>query len=253
MSIRIAIIAMIPNVFPVFMYFGVLGWTGITLNVTTGLVADIVLGIAVDDTVHFLTNFNRFARKTGSEIEGVRATLLHVARPVSTTTIALICGFGVLGLSSLNQQAEFGKARRHHARLRLAHGRGLHPGDLLAREDRDPVGRAHARSRRGPAEGDSGLPRLLEVAGARRRVDDADRGEEAGRAPDADRSEERRHVRGDRGRAPEQHRARRRGRAAQPPRPRRRGGRGRPVPRRAHRQRGLRDGLPAAALRSGRI
>ena len=109
MSIRIAIIAMIPNVFPVFMYFGVLGWTGITLNVTTGLVADIVLGIAVDDTVHFLTNFNRFARKTGNEIEGVKATLLHVARPVTTTTVALILGFGVLGLSSLNQQAEFGK------------------------------------------------------------------------------------------------------------------------------------------------
>jgi len=108
MSIRIAIIAMIPNVFPVFMYFGVLGWTGITLNVTTGLVADIVLGIAVDDTVHFLTNFNRFARKRGSEIEGVKATLLHVARPVTTTTIALICGFGVLGLSSLHQQSEFG-------------------------------------------------------------------------------------------------------------------------------------------------
>jgi predicted RND superfamily exporter protein len=108
MSIRIAIIAMIPNIFPVFMYFGVLGWTGITLNVTTGLVAQIVLGIAVDDTVHFLTNFNRFARKYGSELEGVKATLLHVARPVTTTTVALILGFGVLGLSSLNQQAEFG-------------------------------------------------------------------------------------------------------------------------------------------------
>jgi predicted RND superfamily exporter protein len=109
MSFRIAIIAMIPNVFPVFMYFGVLGWTGITLNVTTGLVADIILGIAVDDTVHFLTNFNRFARRSGSEVEGVRATLMHVARPVTTTTTALILGFGVLSLSSLNQQAEFGK------------------------------------------------------------------------------------------------------------------------------------------------
>ena len=109
MSVRIAIIAMIPNIFPVFMYFGVLGWTGISLNVVTGLVAQIVLGIAVDDTVHFLTNFNRFARATGSELEGVKATLLHVARPVTTTTVALILGFGVLGMSSLNQQAEFGK------------------------------------------------------------------------------------------------------------------------------------------------
>src|SRR5262245_22703805 len=107
LSLRIAIIAMIPNIFPVFMYFGVLGWAGITLNVTTGLVADIVLGIAVDDTVHFLTNFNRFARKAGSEIEGVKATLRHVARPVTTTTVALILGFLMLGLSSLRQQSEF--------------------------------------------------------------------------------------------------------------------------------------------------
>jgi len=107
MSIRIGIIAMIPNVFPVLMYFGVLGWTGITLNVTTGLVANIVLGIAVDDTVHFLTNFNRFARSTGSEVEGVKATLLHVGRPVTYTALALILGFGVLSLSSLNQQKEF--------------------------------------------------------------------------------------------------------------------------------------------------
>ena len=108
MSIRIGIIAMIPNVFPVLMYFGVLGWTGITLNVTTGLVASIVLGIAVDDTVHFLTNFNRFSRQTGSEQAGVKATLLHVGRPVTYTSIALIAGFLVLSQSSLKQQEEFG-------------------------------------------------------------------------------------------------------------------------------------------------
>ncbi len=108
MSIRIGIIAMIPNVFPVLMYFGVLGWTGMTLNVTTGLVANIVLGIAVDDTVHFLTNFNRFSRATGSEQAGVKATLLHVGRPVTYTGIALIAGFLVLSQSSLKQQEEFG-------------------------------------------------------------------------------------------------------------------------------------------------
>jgi predicted RND superfamily exporter protein len=108
MSIRIGIIAMIPNVFPVLMYFGVLGWTGMTLNVTTGLVASIVLGVAVDDTVHFLTSFNRFSRETGSEQAGVKATLLHVGRPVTYTGIALIAGFLVLSLSSLKMQEEFG-------------------------------------------------------------------------------------------------------------------------------------------------
>jgi hypothetical protein len=108
MSVRMGLIAMIPNVFPVLLYFGVLGWTGITLNVTTGLVASIVLGISVDDTIHFLSNFNRFAREQASEWEGVKATLVHVGRPVTYATLALAAGFAVLGLSDLRQQAEFG-------------------------------------------------------------------------------------------------------------------------------------------------
>ena len=108
MSVRMGIIAMIPNVFPVLLYFGILGWTGITLNVTTGLVASIVLGISVDDTIHFLSNFNRFARERANEWEGVKATLVHVGRPVTYATLALAAGFAVLGLSQLRQQAEFG-------------------------------------------------------------------------------------------------------------------------------------------------
>jgi predicted RND superfamily exporter protein len=107
-SVRMGFIAMIPNIFPVLLYFGVLGWTGITLNVLTGLVASIVLGIAVDDTVHFLSNFNRFAREKADEQGGVQATLVHVGRPVITTTVAVTLGFGILALSQLQQQAEFG-------------------------------------------------------------------------------------------------------------------------------------------------
>lgn len=108
MSLRVGLIAMVPNVFPVLLYFGVLGWTGITLNVTTGLVASIVLGISVDDTIHFFSNFNRFARQHASEKEGVKATLLHLGRPVTYASLALCAGFAVLGASDLRQQAEFG-------------------------------------------------------------------------------------------------------------------------------------------------
>ena len=63
MSFRVGFISMIPNVLPVLFYFGILGWSGITLNVTTGLVASIVLGIAVDDTIHFLGQFNEAAKR----------------------------------------------------------------------------------------------------------------------------------------------------------------------------------------------
>jgi predicted RND superfamily exporter protein len=108
MSVRIGLISMLPNVLPVLLYFGTLGWSGITLNVTTGLVASIVLGIAVDDTIHFLARFNADARRTASEREGVRQALMHVGRPVSYSTAALCLGFLALALSSLRQQAEFG-------------------------------------------------------------------------------------------------------------------------------------------------
>jgi predicted RND superfamily exporter protein len=108
MSVRVGLIAMLPNVFPVLLYFGALGWSGVTLNVTTGLIASIVLGISVDDTIHFFSSFNRYARQTASEREGVKQTLLHVGRPVAYTTIALCAGFAVLGLSQLQQQKEFG-------------------------------------------------------------------------------------------------------------------------------------------------
>jgi predicted RND superfamily exporter protein len=108
MSFRVGFIAMIPNVLPVLFYFGILGWSGITLNVTTGLVASIVLGIAVDDTIHFLGQFNAAAKRTASEKEGVRQALMHVGRPVSYATAALCFGFLALTFSSLRQQAEFG-------------------------------------------------------------------------------------------------------------------------------------------------
>jgi predicted RND superfamily exporter protein len=108
MSLRVGFIAMIPNVLPVLFYFGILGWSGITLNVTTGLVASIVLGIAVDDTIHFLGHFNLAAKRTASEREGVRQALMHVGRPVSYSTTALCLGFLALSFSSLRQQAEFG-------------------------------------------------------------------------------------------------------------------------------------------------
>jgi predicted RND superfamily exporter protein len=108
MSFRVGLIAMIPNVLPVLFYFGILGWSGITLNVTTGLVASIVLGIAVDDTIHFLGQFNLAAKRTASEKEGVRLALMHVGRPVTYATAALCFGFLALSFSSLRQQAEFG-------------------------------------------------------------------------------------------------------------------------------------------------
>lgn len=108
MSLRIGAVALIPNALPVAAYFGLLGFSGIPLDTTTGLLACIVLGIAVDDTIHFLTHFNHEARERASEIEGARQAVRFVARPVSITTIALCVGLLVLTASDLQNQVRFG-------------------------------------------------------------------------------------------------------------------------------------------------
>lgn len=101
-------LAMIPNLIPVLIYFGALGWTGTSLNVVTGLVACLVLGIAVDDTLHFLTRFNAIAREQADSLAGVRQALMEVGRAVTYTSTALCAGFFVLTASTLQQQVEFG-------------------------------------------------------------------------------------------------------------------------------------------------
>jgi predicted RND superfamily exporter protein len=107
-SFRVGLLALVPNMLPVLVYFGTLGLTGVTLNTTTGLVACLVLGIAVDDTIHFLARFNTAAKRLGDEAKGVVEALITVGRPVTYTSIALCLGFLGIATSSLQNQKEFG-------------------------------------------------------------------------------------------------------------------------------------------------
>jgi predicted RND superfamily exporter protein len=107
-SFRVGFLALIPNVLPVAIYFGILGWAGITLNTTTGLVACLVLGIAVDDTIHLMAHFSTAAKRHADETKGIIDALRSVGRPVTYTTAALCLGFLCLLLSDMYVQMEFG-------------------------------------------------------------------------------------------------------------------------------------------------
>ncbi|MDD9892436.1 MAG: efflux RND transporter permease subunit [Gammaproteobacteria bacterium] len=107
-SRRVGFMALMPNVIPIAIYFGALGLSGITLNPTTSLIACIVLGIAVDDTIHYLVRFNAEAKKAASEEKANYATLNGVIRPITFTSIALVLGFLVMTDSQLQNQVEFG-------------------------------------------------------------------------------------------------------------------------------------------------
>ena len=107
-SWRAGLIATLPNLLPVVTYFGALGLLGISLNPTTSLIACIVLGIAVNDTIHFLARFNADARELADEKKALRTALGAVLRPITLATIALCLGFLCFAGSELRTQVQFG-------------------------------------------------------------------------------------------------------------------------------------------------
>ena len=107
-SARAAALALLPNLAVIAIYFGLLGYTGIGLNPTTSLIACIVLGVAVDDTIQFLARFNGAARREGDERAGVEFALAHTLRPVTLTSIGLVIGFLAFTGSDLQSHVQFG-------------------------------------------------------------------------------------------------------------------------------------------------
>ncbi len=107
-SARLGLLAFVPNVIPVILYFGLLGLSGTTLNNATALMGSIVLGIAVDDTLHLVIEYRRALRRKGAPGPALREALRHVGRAISCTTLAVCLGLLVVGGSELRNQAEFG-------------------------------------------------------------------------------------------------------------------------------------------------
>jgi len=108
LSFRIGIIAIIPNILPVVVYFGTLGIMGISLNPSTSLIAPMILGVAIDDTIHYFSRFNRIARQHPDPKRATVLTLGVTGRPVTYTSLALCVGFLVLTTSDLRMQAQVG-------------------------------------------------------------------------------------------------------------------------------------------------
>lgn len=94
-SFYFAILAIIPNVLPVFFILAVMGWLSIPLSVATVTVASIVFGIVVDDTIHFLHRLQAATKVSGSAADHLHDTI-HYAGPAMLTA-AVISGTGFLG------------------------------------------------------------------------------------------------------------------------------------------------------------
>jgi diguanylate cyclase (GGDEF)-like protein len=90
------------------MNFGLMGWLGIELSMATSLVASIAIGLAVDDTIHYLVRYNREFKKDLRKERALRDTIRGVGRPIIFTTLTIGLGFAVLLFSHFKPTAVFG-------------------------------------------------------------------------------------------------------------------------------------------------
>jgi len=107
-SFKLGIIGMIPNIIPVALTFGIMGWTGIYLDTTTVLIASVAIGLAVDDTIHFISRFRLLFDKYGNYEAALDETIRVIGIPLTITSAALFFGFGTMLMSTFVPLANFG-------------------------------------------------------------------------------------------------------------------------------------------------
>jgi predicted RND superfamily exporter protein len=107
-SPKVGLVAMVPNVYPVLITFGVMGLGGIPLDADTLIIAPVLIGIAVDDTIHFISHYRAFVLQTGDIQRAIVATLEEAGQAITFTSVILVLGFLVLITSDHQGMANFG-------------------------------------------------------------------------------------------------------------------------------------------------
>lgn len=106
-SLWMGLVTIVPNVFPLAFMGAVLYWTGGSLEIVTVCSFTICLGIAVDDTIHFLTRFEQERKLGGTTSEIIRRTFIGVGSALLMTTIILVAGFSTVLMSDARDHRIF--------------------------------------------------------------------------------------------------------------------------------------------------
>jgi predicted RND superfamily exporter protein len=105
---KLGLLCMIPNLLPILIVMGWMGYVGSPLDLNSIMIGSIALGVVVDDTVHFMYNFQKFYRKSSDPYFALRETLLGTGRALLITSLVLATGFFILMFASLNHLIRFG-------------------------------------------------------------------------------------------------------------------------------------------------
>jgi uncharacterized protein len=107
-DVRFGLISMVPNLVPIVVTLGLMGWLGIPLDAFTLLIGSITIGLVVDDTIHIMDNFKARFDQEGDVSSAIRHTLKTTGRAVLCTSIVLSAGFLIYICSSMKNLVYFG-------------------------------------------------------------------------------------------------------------------------------------------------
>jgi len=104
----VGLVALLPNLFPIVLVVGAMGWMGLPVNIATAMIASVSLGLTVDSSIHYISGFRR-ARAAGDDVAtALERTHAGVGRAVVLANLALVVGFSVLTLSHFIPLVYFG-------------------------------------------------------------------------------------------------------------------------------------------------
>lgn len=105
-SVRLGLIALIPNIFPIFFTIGLLGIIDIPLDLSNIMIASIAIGIIGNDTIHFLYNYSK--DKNSTAVQNIRSVYNSISSPIFSTSIIVAAGFFILSFSNFVPTKYFG-------------------------------------------------------------------------------------------------------------------------------------------------
>lgn len=92
-SLKMGLLAAIPNLFPIFIVYGLMGYLGIELSTPTAMISSIVLGMVVDASIHFLHRFRHEFERRGHYLQALHHTFRNVGMSLVVSTVILTVGF----------------------------------------------------------------------------------------------------------------------------------------------------------------
>ncbi len=107
-SWRVGLLSVVPNLLPATLTFGLLGLFDLSLDAKTMVVAPVIIGIAVDDTIHFITHYRSELSRHGDLYAALQNTVMEVGQAITFTSLILGLGFFIMAFSTLTAFIKIG-------------------------------------------------------------------------------------------------------------------------------------------------